>query len=87
MAQQPRLQVRETKVQACLFCRAALNPVRPHRKRFCNDLCRTRFHHAQQKARQAALERELAEAKRALAALRGASGTSVVSRAPALPHG
>jgi hypothetical protein len=67
-----RLQEATPESTPCLFCRAELDPPR-RGKHFCSDLCRSRFHHAQRQARQAALEQELEETKRLLAALRVAS--------------
>ncbi len=47
----------------CLFCRQELEPRRRRSKKFCSDLCRSRFHAARRQGEQADLKRRLEEAE------------------------
>ena len=60
----------------CQLCGDPVKAQGRRKKRFCRDLCRTRFHYARRLGREAELTRRLSEAGVAIAAARGLARTS-----------
>ena len=58
----------DSDVKTCEFCDGPLRAQGTRTKRFCRDLCRTRFHYARRLARQATLHQRLRVAGMAIEA-------------------
>ena len=58
----------------CQFCGRVIHFRRRLTKRFCGDLCRSRFHYARRQAEQGDLRRRLQEAEARLGQLEPAPG-------------
>ena len=58
----------------CMFCRQALQPRRRRTKKFCSDLCRSRFHAARRQAEQVDLKQRLERAEARLRQLEQTPG-------------
>ena len=48
---------------ACLFCGRPIQRWQRSTKKYCSDLCRSRFHYARRQAAQADLKRQLQDAQ------------------------
>ena len=62
----------------CLFCGQPIQLRHRRTKKFCGDLCRSRFHYARRQAAQADLKRRLEEAEARLRQLEQAQGETTV---------
>ena len=64
--------LRPTDVNLCRFCGRPIQLSHRQTKKFCGDLCRSRFHYARRREEQADLKRHLNEAAEALRAAQAA---------------